>query len=108
RLDQPEKGIEHIRYAIRLSPRDPSLPIWHEFIGNAQLELTQYPEAIESFERSAALAPRYPRAYAGLAAAHALAGDEPAARASVAKLQAAGNTPAYELLARFGRNPKSM
>jgi TolB-like protein/DNA-binding SARP family transcriptional activator/Tfp pilus assembly protein PilF len=107
RLGQPEKGIEHIHYAMRLSPRDPALPIWHEFIGNARLELAQYPEAIESFERSAALAPRYPRPIAGLAAAHALAGNEPAAKASVTKLQAAGNAPADELLARFGRNPKS-
>jgi tetratricopeptide (TPR) repeat protein len=27
RLGQPEKGIEHVRYAMRLSPRDPALPI---------------------------------------------------------------------------------
>jgi len=108
RLGEPEKGIEHIRYAMRLSPKDQAHAIWHEFIGNAQLELSRYPDAIESFERSAAIAPRYPRPLAGLAAAYALAGDAAQAQAAIGKLKAAATTiPTDELLQRLGRNPKS-
>jgi DNA-binding SARP family transcriptional activator/TolB-like protein/cytochrome c-type biogenesis protein CcmH/NrfG len=108
RLGEAETAIEHIRYAMRLSPRDGNLAIWHEFMGNAQLQLSRYPDAIASFERSAAIAPRYPRAWAGLAAAHALAGDNANAQAAIGKLKAAAsNIAAGELLQRLGRNPKS-
>src|SRR6201991_1192450 len=108
RLGEPEKGIEYLRYAMRLSPKDSNLAIWHEFIGNAQLELSRYGDAIESFQRSAAMAPRYPRPYAGLAAAHALAGDPANAQAAIEKLKAVATTiPPGELLQRVARNPKS-
>jgi DNA-binding SARP family transcriptional activator/TolB-like protein/Tfp pilus assembly protein PilF len=108
RLGEPEKGIEYLRYAMRLGPKDTNLAIWHEFIGNAQLELSRYGDAIESFQRSAAMAPRYPRPYAGLAAAHALAGDSASAQAAIEKLKAVATTiPAGELLQRIARNPKS-
>ena len=108
RLGEPEKGIEYLRYAMRLSPKDTNLAIWHEFIGNAQLELSRYGDAIESFQRSAAMAPRYPRPYAGLAAAHALAGDPANAQAAIEKLKAVATTiPPGELLQRIARNPKS-
>jgi DNA-binding SARP family transcriptional activator/TolB-like protein/Tfp pilus assembly protein PilF len=108
RLGQPEKGIEHVRYAMRLSPRDPALPIWHEFLGNAQLETTHYQDAIDSFARSAALAPSYPRAWAGLAAAHALASDAETASADLDKLRAlAPGVSAEGLIKRFGRRKES-
>ena len=101
RLGEPEKGIEYLRYAMRLSPKDTNLAIWHEFTGNAQLELSRYGDAIESFQRSAAMAPRYPRPYAGLAAAYALAGDPVKAQAAIEKLKAVATTiPAGELLQR--------
>jgi DNA-binding SARP family transcriptional activator/TolB-like protein/Tfp pilus assembly protein PilF len=108
RLGEPEKGIEYLRYAMRLSPKDTNLAIWHEFTGNAQLELSRYGDAIESFERSAAMAPRYPRPWAGIAAAHALAGDTANAQAATEKLKAVATTiPSGELLQRIARNPKS-
>jgi tetratricopeptide (TPR) repeat protein len=108
RLGEAEKGIEHIRYAMRLSPKDSAHAIWHEFTGNAQLELSRYAGAIESFEQSAAIAPRYPRAWAGLAAAHALSGDRANAQAAIEKLKAVASTiPEGELLQRLARNPNS-
>ena len=108
RLGEPEKGIEYLRYAMRLGPKDTNLAIWHEFTGNAQLELSRYKDAIESFERSATMAPRYPRPYAGLAAAHALAGDSANAQAAIEKLKAVATTiPAGELLQRIARNSNS-
>ena len=60
------EGLEHVRYAMRLSPRDPIMPVWLEFAGNAELELKNFPEAIELFRRSTALNPGYPRSWAGL------------------------------------------
>jgi tetratricopeptide (TPR) repeat protein len=93
---------------MRLSPKDTNLAIWHEFTGNAQLELSRYGDAIESFQRSAAMAPRYPRPWAGIAAAYALAGDTAKAQAAIEKLKAVATTiPPGELLQRIARNPKS-
>lgn len=108
RLGEPEKGIEYIRYAMRLSPQDGAHAIWHEFIGTAELELNRYGDAIASFGKSAAVAPRYPRPLAGLAAAYALAGDAANAKIAVEKLRrVATSIPADDLLRRLGRNPKS-
>jgi tetratricopeptide (TPR) repeat protein len=108
RLGNSEKGIEHVRYAMRLSPRDPALPIWYEFLGNAQLDTTHYKDAIDSFARSASLAPSYPRAWAGLAAAHALAGDAEKASSNLDKLRAlAPGVTAEGLIKRFGRRKDS-
>jgi TolB-like protein/Tfp pilus assembly protein PilF len=105
RTGQPAEGLEHIRYAMRLSPRDPIMPAWFEFVGNAELELYQFEQAAESFRRSTMLNPGYPRAWAGLAAAHALAGRSDEARRDVQKLRAFAPTlNAQALLKRFGRH----
>ena len=104
RMGRASEGIEHIRYAVRLSPKDPSLAIWLEFAGAADLELDRYQEAIENFRRSIALTPAYPRPWAGLVAAHALAGDLDAARAAADRLRAlAPNLTAQQLYQHFGR-----
>ncbi len=41
RMGQPQAGIEHALYALRLSPRDASAGIWWLFAGEIQLELGQ-------------------------------------------------------------------
>ena len=87
RSNRAAKGLEHVRYAMRLSPRDPIMPVWLEFAGNAELELKDYPAAIEYFRRSTELNPGYPRGWAGLVAAHALAGHEDDVRRYAAKLK---------------------
>ena len=98
------EGLEHIRYAMRLSPKDPAFAIWLEFAGSAQLELGQYREASDDFRRSIALTPDYPRPWAGLVAAQALAGEIDAARLSVDRLgKLAPNLTARQLFQRFGR-----
>lgn len=104
RMGRASEGIEHIRYAMRLSPKDPSLAIWLEFAGATELELSHYQEAIENFRRSIALAPAYPRPWAGLVAAQALAGDIEAARRSVDQLRKSSpNLTAQQLYRRFAR-----
>ena len=104
RMARATEGLEHIRYAMRLSPKDPAFAIWLEFAGSAQLELGQYREASDDFRRSIALTPDYPRPWAGLVAAQALAGEIDAARLSVDRLgKLAPNLTARQLFQRFGR-----
>ena len=105
RLGRPAQGLDHVRYAIRLSPRDPVLPIWLEFAGNGELELGHYAEATELFQRSATLSPGYPRAFAGLVAANALAGRMDEARQQMAKLRSlAPSFTNQDLIRHFGRS----
>jgi tetratricopeptide (TPR) repeat protein len=103
-MGRASDGLEHIRYAMRLSPKDPSLAIWLEFAGSAELELDHYQAAIENFRRSIALTPAYPRPWAGLVAAQALAGDVEASRISTDQLRTlAPNLTARALFQRFAR-----
>jgi tetratricopeptide (TPR) repeat protein len=108
RSGRPAEGLDHVHYAMRLSPRDPIMPIWLEFAGNGELELNNYPDAVALFQRSLALNPTYPRSWAGLAAAYALAGQPDEARRSAEKLKTFAPKLNNEGLARkFGRHPAS-
>jgi DNA-binding SARP family transcriptional activator/TolB-like protein/Flp pilus assembly protein TadD len=108
RSDRPLEGLEHVRYAMRLSPRDPVMPVWLEFAGNGELELKNYSEAITLFERAIALSPGYPRGWAGLVAAQALAGNmEEAHRVAVKLRSFAPTLDNDELLKQFGRHDSS-
>lgn len=102
------EGLEHVRYAMLLSPRDPAMPVWLEFAGNAQLELGDYREAIALFDRSVALNPGYPRSWAGLVAAYALANEPAEARRVAVKLKSfAPNLESDEMPLQFGRSENS-
>ena len=104
RMGRAAEGIEHIRYAMRLSPKDPTMAIWLEMAGAAELELDHYQEAIANFQRSIILAPTYPRPWAGLVAAQALARDMESSRRSVEELRkSAPNLTAQQLYQRFAR-----
>jgi TolB-like protein/DNA-binding SARP family transcriptional activator/Tfp pilus assembly protein PilF len=103
------EGLEHVRYAMRLSPRDPIMPVWLEFAGNAELELKNFPEAIALFRRSAALNPGYPRSWAGLVAAYALAGHDEEARESAKRLKTfSPNLSEDGLVKQYGRHDTSL
>ena len=102
------EGLEHVRYAMRLSPRDPIMPVWLEFAGNAELELGDYREAIKLFERSIAINTRYPRSWAGLVAAYALAHEPGEAQRFAAKLREfVPRLNDEELAWHFGRSESS-
>jgi TolB-like protein/Tfp pilus assembly protein PilF len=108
RSGRPTEGLEHVLYAMRLSPRDPVMPVWLEFAGNAELERTNYPEAIANFSRAVALNPGYPRSWAGLVAAHALAGHDSEARGYTQKLKTLSpNLSADALVLQYGRHDGS-
>jgi DNA-binding SARP family transcriptional activator/TolB-like protein len=108
RTGRPSDGLENVRYAMRLSPRDPVLPVWLEFAGNAELELGNNSEAILMFQRSIDLNPSYPRSWAGLVAAQALSGRTVEAHRCAEKLKAfEPNVRAENILKQFGRAPGS-
>jgi TolB-like protein/DNA-binding SARP family transcriptional activator/Tfp pilus assembly protein PilF len=103
RLGEPAKGLDYIRYAMRLSPKDPVLSYWLNFAGFAELELEHDEGAIESFRQAQALRPRYHSSYVGLAAAYALSGRLDDARRTLAELRSFAPQMSRErLLARFG------
>ncbi len=108
RAGRPADGLENVRYAMRLGPRDPVMPVWLEFAGNAELELGDNAEAVALFQRSIALNPSYPRSWAGLVAARALGGQLVEAHAELQKLMAfEPNMDIDALLRQFGRAPAS-
>jgi DNA-binding SARP family transcriptional activator/TolB-like protein/Tfp pilus assembly protein PilF len=81
----PDEGLKHIRYAMRLSPRDPAAGLWNLYAGQLALEQGNDREATEWLGRAVALSPRNPMALAFLAAASALAGRQMDAAAQVAQ-----------------------
>lgn len=82
------EALEHIRYAIRLSPRDPNLGLWSLFGGQIELERGNDAAALDWLRRAAALNPQSPFTHATLAAALALQGDRPGAAQHAAKARA--------------------
>ncbi|SDM85137.1 BTAD domain-containing putative transcriptional regulator [Afipia sp. GAS231] len=108
RSGKVSEGLEHVRYAMLLSPRDPIMPVWLEFAGNAELELGDYREAIALFDRSIAINPGYPRSWAGLVAAYALANEPAEARRFAAQLKTfAPNLENDDMPRQFGRSENS-
>jgi DNA-binding SARP family transcriptional activator/TolB-like protein/Flp pilus assembly protein TadD len=108
RSGKPAEGLENVRYAMQLSPRDPIMPVWLEFAGNAELELNHYDEAISYFRHSIALNSGYPRSWAGLVAAEALAGQSQDARDALGRLRTFAPSLNDEgLIKQFGRHDGS-
>jgi TolB-like protein/DNA-binding winged helix-turn-helix (wHTH) protein/cytochrome c-type biogenesis protein CcmH/NrfG len=83
--------------AIRLSPRDPQIPLWYYRIGQAHLLQSRIGEAIAWLERACAANPAPPFLHAYLASAFALGGESERAAAELAA--------AATLTAAAGREP---
>jgi len=100
-----EAALQHCDEAIRLSPRDPLLVIWHLCKGWAALLSERYQEAVEFATEAVEANPEFPDNYAVLAAAHGYLGNAVAARAALDELlrRMPGLTAADERLNRpFG------
>jgi TolB-like protein/cytochrome c-type biogenesis protein CcmH/NrfG len=82
------EALEHIRYAIRLSPRDPNLALWSLFGGQIEVERGNDAAALDWLRRAHALDPRNPFIPASLAAALAMTGDKAGAAEYAAKTRA--------------------
>jgi TolB-like protein/Tfp pilus assembly protein PilF len=76
RLGKPAEGLEHILYAIRVSPKDTSVAFFYLFAGTAELELHHEQAAIDWFRRASAIQPGNPTPYKFLAATYALTGNK--------------------------------
>jgi DNA-binding winged helix-turn-helix (wHTH) protein/TolB-like protein len=74
-LGRVDEGLEQVRYAMRLSPQDPSMPSWDIFAGQGELERGQDAKALDWLLRAVALSPDSRLANGTLAAAYALASD---------------------------------
>src|SRR5262245_16100331 len=73
-LGQPDRAIEHLARALRLSPVDPRLFVWQSYTGLAHFCAGRYDEAVTWAERALRDKPNFATALRVLSASHALAG----------------------------------
>jgi class 3 adenylate cyclase/Flp pilus assembly protein TadD len=73
-LGRAEETEADVGTAMRLSPREPGIAVWHMFIGLADLALGRLDKAINELRKSVALNPNMGITHFMLAAAFALAG----------------------------------
>ena len=88
-MGRSEDGFVGIEKALRLSPRDPSVPWWQYYICHLHTHLAQWERAIEWCSKSAAGIPQAWYPYLDLAADNAWAGHMKEARDAAAQLQKA-------------------
>jgi TolB-like protein/DNA-binding SARP family transcriptional activator/Tfp pilus assembly protein PilF len=74
-LGRAEEALDQIRYAIRLSPKDPTLGYWYVMAGEVELELGHTTAALDWLNRAVTVSPANPRMHVFLAAACAVQGD---------------------------------
>jgi len=86
-LGEPQTGIEHFSYAMRLSPRDPETCRMQAGMAFALFLLGRYHEALDWAQTASLPQPRYPTPIEVAAASAALAGHSDIARRWVARLR---------------------
>ena len=96
-LGRPQKSIEYADKAMRLSPRDPLLYVFHLQKGFALALLQQDDQAIEWLRQAMAGAPQWPLPQALLAAALAETGHEAEARETLERYLSLSGTRARTL-----------
>jgi adenylate cyclase len=84
-LGQFEQAKSDVQQAMRLSPRDPRLSQWHNFLADAELGLGHLDAAIDDANKAIDAGYRVFYSYLNLAAAHALKGDMDRARVPLAE-----------------------
>jgi tetratricopeptide (TPR) repeat protein len=86
-LGRSEDGFAGVETALRLSPRDPALPLWQFFMCHLHTHLAQWEQAIEWCNKSIAGNPENWYPFLDLAAANAWAGHDKEAKKAAAQLQ---------------------
>jgi adenylate cyclase len=84
-LGRYEEGLSDLEQAIRISPRDPYIAVWHMQIGRELLALRRYNEAIEEGLKAVDLGYHTVLSYTALAAFYAAADKTPEAKAALAE-----------------------
>jgi TolB-like protein len=87
RMGRAQEGLDHARYAMQLSPRDPIMPVWYGICGFGELELGHFDSSIHYLEQALAANPTQARNLQTLIAAQALSGRLDDARQTLARLQ---------------------
>jgi TolB-like protein len=82
---EPEKGLEQLRIALRLSPRDVHQAIFLSAEAICHFVARRYPESADRNRRAVQLRPHFVSAWRTLAAAAGLAGDNETAAAALAE-----------------------
>ena len=101
--------VPYFEQAIRLSPHEPGIAVWHGRVGVAKFLQSETDEALVWLEKARSENARIPFVHAYLAAAYALKGDAERARKELAEAQHL--SPAYASLAQVEKsswydNPK--
>jgi adenylate cyclase len=104
-LGRPQKAVEYADKAMRLSPRDPLLYVFHLEKGFALSLLHQDDQAIEWLRRAVAAAPQWPLPQALLAAALAMTGHEAEARETLKRYLSLSGTRARTIAQWQGQMP---
>jgi len=104
-LGRPQKAVEYADKAIRLSPRDPLLYVFHLEKGFALSLLHQDDQAIEWLRRAVAAAPQWPLPQALLASALAMTGHEAEARETLKRYLSLSGTRARTVAQWQGQMP---
>jgi adenylate cyclase len=84
-LGRYEQSILHLEQAMRISPRDSTLGVWHMDMGRDLLALRQNDAAIQEGLKAIDLGYRQHQSYAALAAFYAAADRAPEAKAALAE-----------------------
>ncbi|HEY3622466.1 MAG TPA: adenylate/guanylate cyclase domain-containing protein [Roseiarcus sp.] len=84
-LGHYEQSISDLQQAMRISPRDANIGMWHMEMGRALLALTRYDAAIQEGLKAIDSGYRTAQSYASLAACYAAADRAPEARAALAE-----------------------
>ena len=84
-LRQFEQAKSDVQQAMRLSPRDPRIGLWHNYMADAELGLGHFDAVIEESSKAIDAGWKVFYSYLNLAAAHALKGDMDEAKTALAE-----------------------
>jgi adenylate cyclase len=84
-LGHYEQSISDLQQAMRISPRDANMGMWHMEMARALLALTRYDAAIQEGLKAIDSGYRSPQSYVSLAACYAAADRAPEARVALAE-----------------------
>ena len=96
-----EEVIRLVKRAIRLSPRDPYIDNWYQWIGIVHLLQSRNDEAVHWLEKARNANPAHPHARAGLASAFGLQGSADRAPAELAQARSLSSDDRYSSIARL-------
>jgi TolB-like protein/Flp pilus assembly protein TadD len=96
-----EDTIPLLEHAIRLSPRDPYIAYWHEWIGRVHLLQSQIDEAIVWLEKARSANPESALRHSLLASAYALKGDMQRASAELTETRSLSRDGRFSSIARL-------